>query len=80
MGGDLNFTMDEAEIWGENARVDELSEYFRQALARVRVSDIPSPKLLPTWRNHRTGGSYIAKRLDRFLVADHLNESMDKIK
>lgn len=80
VGGDLNFTIGEAEIWGENARVDELSEYFRQALARIRVLDIPSPKLLPTWRNHRTGGSYIAKRLDRFLVADPLNEYVDRIR
>jgi hypothetical protein len=80
VGGDLNFTIGEAEIWGENAQVDELSDFFKQALARVGVTDIPSPKFFPTWRNHRTGESYIAKRLDRFLIADPLTESVDRIR
>ena len=60
--------------------MDELTDYFRQTLARVGVSDIPTPKLLPTWRNHRARDRYIAKRLDRFLVADHLVKSMEKIR
>ena len=60
--------------------MDELTDYFRQALAWVGVSDIPTPKLLPTWRNRKAGDRYIAKRLDRFLVADHLVESMEKIR
>ena len=29
VGGDLNFSLGEAEIWGESARVDELTDYFR---------------------------------------------------
>ena len=32
VGGDLNFTMDEAEIWGDSVRVDEVSNFFRQNL------------------------------------------------
>ena len=60
--------------------MDELTEYFRQALARVGVSDIPTPKLLPTWRNRRSGDIYIAKRLDRFLVANQLVDSVEKIR
>ena len=80
MDGDLNFSLGEAEIWGDNARFDELLYFFRQALARVGVTDIPPPKLFPTWRNHRTGGSYISKKLNRFLIVDPLTESMDRIR
>jgi hypothetical protein len=80
VGGDLNFSLGEAEMWGESAQVDELIDYFRQALARVGVLDIPTPKILPTWRNRRDGDRYIAKRLDKFLVADHLVKSMEKIR
>lgn len=60
--------------------MDELTDCFRQALARVGVLDIPTPKLLPTWRNRRAGDRYIAKRLDIFLVEDHLVELMEKIR
>ena len=70
VGGDLNFSLGEAEIWGDNAQVDDLSDFLRQSLARVEVTDIPPPKLFPTWRNRRTRGSYIAKRLDKILIAD----------
>lgn len=80
VGGDLNFSLGEAEIWGESAQVDELIDYFRQALIRVGVSDIPTPKPLPTWRNRRVGVRYIPKHLDRFLVADPLVNSMENIR
>ena len=60
--------------------MDDLTDYFRQALARVGVSDIPTPKLLPTWRNRRAGDKYISKWLDRFLVAYQLVESVEKIR
>lgn len=80
VGGDLNFSLGEAEIWGESAHVDELFDYFRQALCQVGVSDIPSPKLLPTWSNRRVGVRYIAKRLDRFLVADPFINSLVNIR
>lgn len=47
---------------------------------RVGVSDIPTPKPLPTWRNRRTRDRYIAKNLDRFLVANPLVISLENIK
>ena len=28
VGGDLNFTIGKAEIWGDSARVDKLSDFF----------------------------------------------------
>lgn len=79
VGGDLKFTKGEAEIWGDSAKVDELSDFFRQKLAQAGVIDVPPIKLTPTRRNRRTGESHIAKRLDRFLIADSLMESIRRI-
>lgn len=36
-------------------------------------------KLNPTWRNRRCGEDHIAKRLDRFLVVEHLVSSLNHI-
>lgn len=72
MGGDLNFSMGEAEIWGTNERVDELSDFFRHRLSQVGVTDVPPIKMTPTWRNRRMGEDFIAKRLDLFLIVDPL--------
>lgn len=48
VGRDLNFIIGKVEIWGESARVDELSGFFRQNLAWVGVTDLPPTKLTPT--------------------------------
>jgi hypothetical protein len=37
--------------------------------------DVEPVKLLPTWRNGRSGQDYIAKRLDRFLLSENLVSS-----
>lgn len=79
MGDDLNFTMWDAEIWGGSARVDELSNFSCQNLSWVGVTDVPPIKLTPTWQNHRMGESYVNKRMDQFLIADSLLESIDRI-
>jgi hypothetical protein len=34
--------------------------------------DLKPPEILPTWRNGRLGTAHIAKRLDRFLIAESL--------
>jgi len=36
--------------------------------------DISASNIAPTWDNGRSGNSYIAKRLDRFLIQDMLIE------
>jgi hypothetical protein len=37
--------------------------------------DVEPVKLLPTWRNGRSGRDYIEKRLDRFLIDEKLVDS-----
>lgn len=41
-------------------------------LDRRGIIDVDTLKLNPTWRNHRCEEEHIAKRLERFLVAEHL--------
>lgn len=80
MGGDLNFSMGEAEIWGTSVRMDELSDFFRHRLSQVGVTNVPPTKMTPTWRNRRMGEDFVAKRLDRFLITDPLLELVDRIR
>ena len=80
VGGDLNFSLVEVEIWGTSARVDELTDFFHHRLSHAGVTNIPPIKMTPTWRNHRAGEDFVAKRLDRFLIADPLLESIDRIR
>jgi len=74
IGGDLNFSLGHSEIWGPQARVDNLTDFFTQNLMNLNLIDIDPIKVKPTWRNMRSGNSRVAKRLDRFLVADSLVE------
>jgi len=72
LGGDLNLSLGCEEVWGPKATSDSLSYYFIQSFAQKDQLDIEPTKLSPTWRNRRAGENRIAKRLDRFLVADRL--------
>jgi hypothetical protein len=72
MGGDLNFTTSNREMWGAHARVDPLQLYFSQLIQVEGLVDVEPLKLLPTWRNGRGGQDYIAKRLDHFFISEDL--------
>eukprot|EP00253_Pinus_taeda_P010845 PITA_10845 len=80
MGGDLNFSIGRAEAWGPSAREDPLSDFFFNLITKNNLID-PSPiKLKPTWRNRRIGEDRIAKRLDRFLLAESLSSKVPMIR
>jgi len=72
VGGDLNLTLGQSELWGGKSLEDSLSGYFKQLFIRTNLVDISLANLAPTWRNGRTGDENIAKRLDRFLVSGNL--------
>ena len=72
VGGDLNFTLGQNEIWGPHAHADPLEGFFLQRLVEKNLLDIEPVKLKPTWSNNRGGEARVAKRLDRFLVAEQL--------
>ena len=72
IGGDLNFSLGQAEVWGPFSCPDPLSDYFTQKLIEKNWLDIEPVKLKPTWHNNRCGDGRVAKIFGRFLV----NEKM----
>ena len=78
MGGDLNFSLGISESWGTNAIPNPLADYIITSLEQVDLIDMQMPKLLPTWRNHRTGDAALARRLDIFLITLPLLQSLEK--
>ena len=69
LGGDLNFSVGLSEIWGDKARVDNLSDFFIRQMEDASLVDIAPTILLPTWNNQRVGCENIYKRLARFLLS-----------
>ena len=69
MGGDINLSLSEREVWGSSERVDSLGNFFYALIDSKYLIDVQPLKLEPTWRNNRSGEQAIAKRLDRFLIS-----------
>ena len=72
IGGDLNFTLGAHEIWGPKARTYPLAPFFINLLQNLKLIDLDPIKLNPYWTNIRVGEDIIAKRLDRFLLAENI--------
>jgi hypothetical protein len=51
---------------------DPLAIFFKDLFDNSSLVDVAPTELVPTWRNGRIGDSSIAKRLDRFFVAEDL--------
>jgi hypothetical protein len=67
---DLNLTTSSREIWGERAKIDPLSKFYKHLFSKNTLVDLKLVELLPTWRNGRVGSTDISKRLDRFMVGE----------
>ncbi len=67
-------------MWGPRAHPDALANFFIQSFARKNLLDIVPPKVSPTWRNKRVGDQRVAKRLDRFLVAEVLANGVEVVR
>jgi hypothetical protein len=80
LGGDLNFSLGEAETWGPTARPDPLTTRLTHLLSSSGLLDITPRKLLPTWRNMRSGEARVEKHIDRFLVAETLLEEAFQVR
>ena len=48
LGGDLNFSLGQSEIWGPHAQADSLAGFFVQKLMEKGLLDIEPAKLKPT--------------------------------
>jgi hypothetical protein len=78
IGGDLNITMNSRDAWGDDARLDPLSNYFLNMFTFVGLFDVSPCPIIPTWWNGRLGTTGISKRLDRFLINEGLLGSLGR--
>jgi hypothetical protein len=60
------------EVWGPTTHLDRHANYFLDLIKDHLLVDLAPDVLVPTWRNNRAGGAFIAKRLDHILVAESL--------
>lgn len=72
LAGDLNFTLSPNEVWGLGHLSDPLSGYFQKIFVDALLVHIVPSVLVPTWFNGRHGKAGLAKRLDRFFMAEGL--------
>jgi hypothetical protein len=80
LGGDLNFSLGAAEVWGPRVVPDSLTNYFQNFLDQHGLIDVEPLKLNPTWCNRRVGDDRVAKHLDRFLLSEDLLESLELVR
>jgi hypothetical protein len=76
IAGDLNLTLSSGETWGGSASAGSLDGFFKALFQNKNLIDIEPGKVVPTWRNGRSGSDAIWKRLDRFLVSEDLLSSV----
>jgi hypothetical protein len=70
LGGDLNFILKAEEHWGGSFQPGPTEATYREIFATNNLIDVQPLCLMPTWRNGRTGSEAIARRLDRFFIAE----------
>jgi hypothetical protein len=70
LGGDLNITLSAQEHWGGSFLPGPAEASYKEIFDTNNLIDVQPIRLSPTWRNGRAGPDAIARRLDRFFVAD----------
>jgi hypothetical protein len=80
IAGDVNFTTSIGEVWGASSTQDILEDHFTTLFLAHDLVDYAPDILAPTWHNGRVGSYSISKRLDRFLISEHLVSSKDRIR
>ena len=78
LAGDLNFTLSNAEIWGNRARIDHMVHYFSHLLDSTNMVDLAPHTPGPTWRNDCVGHDGVSKRIDRFLDTLHVLPALNQ--
>ena len=72
LAGDLNLTLNVAEIWGKKSSIDPLGPHFKHIFSSVDLVDIAPSCVGPTWRNGRTRDEGISKSLNHFLISSSM--------
>lgn len=78
IGGDLNCTLTREEVWARGKKHDPLAGLINGAFLHHNMIDVYPQIMGRTWDNGRTRNSYLAKRLDRFLLNDKLMDHMGR--
>jgi hypothetical protein len=73
--GDLTFTLSAREVWGEQAQIDPMADFFSNTLQSTGLIDLHPSVMSPTWWNGMSGSSGISKRLDHLVLASNLHEN-----
>jgi len=74
IGGDFSCTSWNDEIWGNGRESDPIGRMIRNAIIQNNFIDIQRNCRGPTWDNGRSNDSFLAKRLDRFILHGKLIE------
>jgi len=80
LGGDLNFSLGEAEVWGPSVHTNQITTRITHLLSTNGMLDITPWKLNPTWRNMNTGEARVEKQIDHFLMAKTLLEEAFQVR
>jgi hypothetical protein len=72
IAGDLNVTLSTEEVWGGSNFSANTTGFYKSIFQVNHLIDLTLDKLVPTWRNGRSGATLTSKRLDRFLIAEDL--------
>jgi len=75
LAGDLNIILSAEEHWGGSFLPGSAESSYKEIFDSNNLIDVLPTCLTPTWRNGRAGLDAIARRLDRFLVANSLLSS-----
>jgi hypothetical protein len=68
----LNIIISSDEAWGGTFAPGLTEDYYRDLFLSKKLIDVKPIKMVPTWRNGRSGQEAIARRLDRCLVSEGL--------
>jgi hypothetical protein len=63
-------TLSTEEVWGGTNLSAHTTGFYKSFFQANHLIDLAPDKLVPTWRNGRSGAALISKRLDRFLIAE----------
>jgi hypothetical protein len=72
IAGDLNIVLSPDEVWGGSTWHGPSDEFYRGLFSSKKMIDTKPTKLVPTWRNDRSGHEAVARRVDRCLVSEEL--------
>lgn len=65
---DLNCTISLDEVCGHCRKINPLARKIQDVILLHNFVDICPEKIAPTWDNGHTSMTYVARRLDRFLI------------